>query len=254
MLCGAHTFEDQTSYFDIAPTCCTHLFGVTSYFTTDPENIHAILSTNFEDYGLGSRRQAMKPLLGVGIFVQDGKNWNRSREVMKRQFVRVHRETPGAFKPHVESLIEGIAAAATTNGSIDLKPLMFANTLDTTTSLLFGEPHSSMPKAQRDAISDNLDLATLGCGIRLRLADGAFLYNPAKFKNACKAVRGWAMFFADKAMRYMDEHGEDEVAEKYPFIIDLWRETRDVELVRDMLLHVLVAGRDSMVSLLCWTL
>lgn len=165
----------------------------------------------------------MKPLLGEGIFVQDGRDWRKSRDIMKRQFVRVHRETPGAFKPHVKSLLESIAAAATSNGSFYLKPLMFAYTLDTTTSLLFGEPQSNMPKAQRDAISENFDVATFGCGIRLRLADVAFLYNPGKFKNACKAVHQWATFFADKAMRYMDEHGEDKAAEKYPFIIDLWR-------------------------------
>jgi hypothetical protein len=90
--------------------------------------------------------------------------------------------------------------------------------------------------------------------IRLRLADAAFLYQPKEFRKACKAVREWATFFADKAMRYKEEQGEDAAAEKYPFIIDLWREMGNVGLVRDQLLHVLVAGRDSTASLLCWTL
>lgn len=51
-----------------------------------------------------------------------------------------------------------------------------------------------------------------------------------------------------------DVQGADPAAEKYPFIIDLWREMRDVDLVRDQLLHILVAGRDSTASLLSWTL
>ena len=75
-----------------------------------------------------------------------------------------------------------------------------------------------------------------------------------KFRKACKAVRDWATFFAAKAIKCRDELGEEAAAEKYAFIIDLWKELQDFELVRDQLLHVLVAGRDSTASLLCWTL
>jgi len=102
-------------------------------------------------------------------------------------------------------------------------------------------------------VRENFDYAALGCGIRVRLADASWLYNPAKFRRACKAVRDWATFFAAEAIRCMDELGEEVAAEKYAFIIDLWKEMRDFELVRDQLLHVLVAGRDSTANLLCWT-
>jgi cytochrome P450 len=253
ILFSDHTFESLTPYFNIAKTCCIHLFGVTGYFTTDPENINAILSDKFEDYSLGSRRLASHPLLGEGIFSQDGPAWKRSRELIRQQFVRVHKETPQAFTSHVDGLITDISEA-TIDGRVDLKPLMFEYTLNTTTALLFGEPHSSMTKEEADAVRDNFDHATLGCGIRVRLADAAFLYNPAKFRKACKAVRNWATFFASKAMRYKDEHGEKAASERYPFIIDLWKEMHDFDLVRDQLLHVLVAGRDSTASLLCWTM
>jgi cytochrome P450 len=196
----------------------------------------------------------MHPLLGEGIFSQDGPAWKRSRELIRQQFVRVHKETPQSFAPHVDVLLNGIAEATADDRRIDLKPLMFEYTLNTTTALLFGEPHSSMPKGQGDAVRQNYDEASFGCGIRVRLADAAFLYNPAKFKKACRAVRDWATFFASKAMQYKDEHGEVAAAEKYPFIIDLWKEMHDFDLVRDQLLHILVAGRDSTASLLCWTM
>ena len=55
-------------------------------------------------------------------------------------------------------------------------------------------------------------------------------------------------------MKYKDDVGEENASEKYPFIVDLWKEMRDEELVRDQLLHILVAGRDSTASLLSWTL
>ncbi|KAK8136875.1 n-alkane-inducible cytochrome P450 [Apiospora sp. TS-2023a] len=252
ILFSDHTFEGMTPYFDLAGTCCIHLFGLTGYFTTEPDNIEAILCTNFEDYGLGTRRLASFPLLGEGIFSQDGSAWRHSRELIRRQFVRVQKQTPQAFTGHVEHLVSGIAEAAV-NGIVDLKPLMFEYTLNTTTMLLFGEPHSSMEKPEREAVRENFDYATFGCGIRVRLADAAFLYNPKKFRKACKAVHVWATFFAKKAIKHYEDFGEDAASEKYAFIVDLWKEIRDFELVRDQLLHVLVAGRDSTASLLSWT-
>ncbi|XXH01639.1 hypothetical protein Hte_007999 [Hypoxylon texense] len=247
-----YAFERLTPYFDIAGTCCIHLFGVTGYFTTDPENIDAILSTKFEDYGLGSRPLGTYPLFGEGIFSQDGPAWKRSRELIRRQFVRVAKQIPQAFTESVEELVSGIEEA-TVDGRVDLKPFMYEFTLSTTTKLLFGEPHSSMPKKDREAVRDNYDHAAFGCAIRTRLADAAFLYNPAKFRKACKDVRKWASFFVEKAIKYKEEFGEEAAAEKYAFIIDLWKEMQDLELVRDQLLHVLVAGRDSTASLLSWT-
>lgn len=253
ILFSEHTFESLTPYFNIAKTCCIHLFGVTGYFTTDPENVRAILSDKFKDYSLGSRRIAMHPLIGEGIFTQDGEAWKRSREIIRQQFVRVLKETPEAFTSHVDGLITDISEAAV-GGRVDLIPLMFEYTLNTTTALLFGEPHNSMTKEEADAVRDNFDRASFVCGIRVRLADAAFLYSPAKFRKACRPVRDWATFFAAKALNYKDEHGEEAASERYPFIIDLWKEMHDFDLVRDQLLHILIAGRDSTASLLCWTL
>jgi hypothetical protein len=40
-----------------------------SFFNTiDPENVKALLATNFKDFGLGQRLDAFGPLLGEGIF------------------------------------------------------------------------------------------------------------------------------------------------------------------------------------------
>lgn len=55
-------------------------------------------------------------------------------------------------------------------------------------------------------------------------------------------------------MKYQDDFGEEATTEKYGFIIDLWKEMQDFELVRDQLLHVLMAGRDALASFLAWTL
>ena len=243
----------MTEFFDIAGTVRIDLFGATGYFTTDPANVETILSARFEDYSLGSRCQATLPLLGVGIFGQDGAAWKHSRELIRRQFARVQKQNLQVYVHHVEELVETLQEAAAAQEIVNMKPFFFEYTLSTTTQLLFGEPHNSLPENERDAVRDNFDYAALGIGIRVRLADLAWLYNPPKFRRACKGVRDWATFFAGKAMAYKDDVGEEKAFERYPFIIDLWKEIKDETLVRDQLLHILVAGRDSTASLLSWT-
>lgn len=253
-LFSGHTLEALTDYITIADTVRLELWGVTGYITIDPENIETILSTRFDDYGLGNRRVASFPLLGEGIFSQDGPPWKHSRDLIRRQFVRVQKQTLQVFTPHIDELVSKLYKAVEDSNMVDLKPFFFEFTLETTTELLFGEPHSSLPKEDRDALRDSFDYAALGVGIRVRLADLAPLYNPAKFRRACGVVRNWATFFANKALKYKDEVGEEKASEKYSFIIDLWREMKDESLVRDQLLHILIAGRDSTAALLSWTL
>jgi hypothetical protein len=93
-----------------------------------------------------------------------------------------------AFTWHAEGLPAGILEA-TVDGRVDLSPLTFEYTLNTSTAVLFCEPHSSMTKEEGDAVRDNPEYASFGCGIRVQLADVAFLNNFAKFKISCIAVR-----------------------------------------------------------------
>jgi cytochrome P450 len=175
---------------------------------------------------------------------------------VRRQFVRVNEGGLAAFDSHIKDLLDAIRseAEASAAGFVDLQPHFFEYTLGTTTDLLFGEPHSSLPKDDREALRDNFDYASLISAIRLRLADLAWIYTPLKFRKACTGVRDWASFFADKALDYMEKHGEQAASERYGFIVDLWKDTQDRELVRDQLLHVLIAGRDTTACLLSWTL
>lgn len=47
--------------------------------TRDPENIKAMLATNFKDFGIGRRFETLGALLGQGIFTSDGALWEHSR-------------------------------------------------------------------------------------------------------------------------------------------------------------------------------
>jgi len=55
------------------------VLGKKFYNTIEPENIKAVLATNFKDFGLGGRLESFGDLLGRGIFTSDGAHWEHSR-------------------------------------------------------------------------------------------------------------------------------------------------------------------------------
>jgi cytochrome P450 len=64
------------------------VLGVSSIVTVDPENVKALLATQFNDFALGLRHDTFYPLLGDGIFTLDGPGWSHSRAMLRPQFAR----------------------------------------------------------------------------------------------------------------------------------------------------------------------
>ncbi|KAK9788187.1 putative Cytochrome P450 [Seiridium cardinale] len=111
------------------------LVGPRAFHVLHPRNVETLLSTNFKDYGFGARPSVFAPLLGKGIFTQEGTEWKHSRELLRKQFVRAQYQNLDHFREHVDNLVACIA----NNDVADLQPLFFNLTLDTTTALLFGQ-------------------------------------------------------------------------------------------------------------------
>ena len=217
----------------------------------DPVNVEAILTTNFHDYGFGVRRQVFAPLLGDGIFTQEGAAWKRSRELLRGQFARAQYQSLDGFREHVDNLI----ARLPKQGEVDLQPLFFNLTLDTTTALLLGR--SSYPlkideegKTDASDFAKSFDAAQKGLAIRFRLAPLHFLYNPAHFRRSCSTVH----CFVDS---YIRDHGAQKEAKGSAmpdsFVDQLEKETADHIALRDQLLNILLAGRDTTACCLSWT-
>lgn len=138
---------------------------------------------------------------------------------------------------------------------MDLQPLFFNLTLDTTTSLLLGNSvHSLKSEAATDirAFQENFNAAQEGLAKRFRIAPWQFLYNPSNFRVACATVHQ----FVDNYIQERD-HREREGTHQgstYGFIDQLARESSSPQSLRDQLLNILLAGRDSTACSLSWTL
>lgn len=75
-------------------------------FTADPENIKAILATQFQEYGKGEPfHQDWMEFLGDSIFTTDGKKWNDSRSLLRPQFIKTRVSDLEVFDEHVTKLI-----------------------------------------------------------------------------------------------------------------------------------------------------
>jgi cytochrome P450 len=85
----------------------TAIFGH-FYHTSEPENIKAMLATKFEDWDLGNRMPAVGPLLGGGVFTNDGKHWETSRSLVRPSFVKAEISDMSMLERHVQQLFAHI--------------------------------------------------------------------------------------------------------------------------------------------------
>jgi len=200
---------------------------------------------------MGSRREGLFPLIGEGIFCQDGDAWKHSRTLLRKQFARLEYSDLTTFEEYVEALIERFTSS---DGVVDLQPAFFDFTLATTTALLFGEAVDALGEAKRAEFSNHFDHGTFICAMRLRLADLCWLYTPTAFKKSCKVVKKFADYFVQQALTCQKTQGQDRASEHYPFILDLYDSVQDPDLVRDQLVNVLLAGRDTTACSMSWAL
>lgn len=147
-----------------------------------------------------------------------------------------------------------LATLNSSTGVMDLQPEFFRFTLATTTSLLFGEPLAGLDSVTHDKFAEDFDYCSLISAMRLRLSDLCFLYRPSKFKKACDEIKTYASYYVSHALKDEEENGRESAFERHPFIIDLYKELHDPIRVRDQLMHVLIAGRDTTGCLMSWVL
>jgi cytochrome P450 len=115
--------------------------------TKDPENIKALLTGQFADYGKGeSFHKEWKEFLGDSIFATDGELWSRSRQLIRPMFVRERIVDTEIFEKHVQKLIPLLGGSKSPSGSkvVDIGSLFFRYTLDAATDYLLGQGTDSL--------------------------------------------------------------------------------------------------------------
>ena len=192
----------------------------------------------------------MYPFVGEGIFTQDDESWKHSRELLRRPFLKAHYQNLKGFLEPINRIISNLSAS----GVVDLQPLFFQFTLATTTALIFGQPTDGLENDEQKTFASSFDHGSFVSALRSRLGDFYWAYRPQSYKNACRDVKVYADRIVRKTLNERDRNISKETTEDYGFIDDLYKEMKDPDLVRDQLINVLLAGRDTTACLLAWTL
>ncbi|KAK5944928.1 hypothetical protein PMZ80_002130 [Knufia obscura] len=224
--------------------------------TIEPENVKAVLSTKFNDFGLGGLRvKTMGPVFGTGIFTSDGKSWEHSRAMIRPNFTRQQVGDLSIYEDHVQHLLTHIPKNGQT---VNLQDLFFKLTMDSATEFLFGKSTNMLKKGQEhpdgDRFSDAFTYVTECMAMDFRTAQLNRLLSDPKRKDDSEFIRKFATDIIDDAIanRKDIEKGAGE-KQNYIFLYELLKVTNDPYTLRSELLNVLLAGRDTTASLLSHT-
>jgi cytochrome P450 len=234
------------------------LFGTRIVVTKDPENIKAILATQFGDFSLGKRHALFKPLLGDGIFTLDGEGWKHSRAMLRPQFAREQVAHVTSLEPHFQLLKKHILKHK--GEYFDIQELFFRFTVDSATEFLFGESVHSLKDESIGINQDDIDFAGRKdfaesfnkaqeyLAIRTLVQTFYWLVNNKEFRDCTKLVHKFTNYYVQKALDASPEELEKQSG--YVFLYELVKQTRDPNVLRDQSLNILLAGRDTTAGLL----
>ncbi|KAF3985296.1 hypothetical protein FT663_05358 [Candidozyma haemuli var. vulneris] len=227
--------------------------------TMNPENMKAMLSTQFTEFSIGVRKQAFGPLLGNGIFASEGHHWKHSRTLLKPQFVREQVSHVKMLEPHVQMLAKHIRA---NSGYFDIQSLFHRFTLDAGTHFLFGESVNDLRDEAigydsseshiegRAEFNSALTFVQSYLVKRSSLFDFYWLANSKEFRQSVKDIHSYTNNFVNKALQLKPEEIEARSRQGYTFLYELVKDTRDPVEIRDQLLNIMLAGRSTTASLL----
>jgi cytochrome P450 len=249
------------------------LLGTSNLITADPRNVQALLATQFDDFVMGTaRRTNLKTALGRSIFAVDGKAWHRARETMRPIFSRENVSRLELLEEHVQTMLRIIETkneGLTTNAEdrawsapVSLAVLLPRLTMDSATELFLGQSthslNAALVKQQQNSINDEHDeysfdhafermLAILGT--RMRLRNLYWLYGNKELEKCINTLHTFvnsAIDAADKARK----SGSSQL--RYDFLESLRTRCSDRAEVREQVLGLLAAGRDTTASLTAW--
>jgi cytochrome P450 len=245
---NTNTFRSRMMHFPIVAT-------------VEPENLKTILSIRFKDYSFGNRTVALTPLLGDGIFNNDGEKWANSRHLIRPNFVREQVANLEDFERHFKRLLKHIPKHGET---LDIQPLFFKFTIDSATEFLFNHSTNSLrmtdeeDQTNPDAIfARAFNFAQVDVSDRLRWAFLDRFRPKRKANEAIRICHEYVDGIVDGALQWRRERDAAIAAGKkveddgrYVFIHELVKQTDNKERVRSELINVLLAGRDTTASLM----
>lgn len=238
-----HTFQHRTF-----PN-----LGVT-IATDEPDNIRAVLSTRFDDWDIPRMRiRAFLPVLGAhSIFTTNGDAWRHSRAMLRPAFVRDQVADLRCLDRHVAKLIAQIPRDGR---AFDLQAMFSMLTTDTISDFMFGNSTDLLGTAPEDGLRFGrcFDVSMQKIANRARLGWLTLLL-PDRELNDCTAfMNAYVEKYVAEVRREQDEKKREQGdGKRYMFLNELLQTGEPDEAIRDQLMSIFTAGRDTTTSVLSY--
>ncbi|KAK8167528.1 cytochrome P450 52E2 [Phyllosticta citribraziliensis] len=236
------------------------ILGTENFITAEPKNVQAVLATQFGDFIMGAaRRTNLKRVLGRSIFAVDGAAWHAAREVVRPIFSRENVSDLALLEQHFRLMLQCMPIGDDGwTAPVNLAALFPSLTIDSSTELFLGKSTHSLLSKLRGREEENnfheaFERVQQLLGIRMRLRSFYWLYGEGELSRCIGILHAFvdkAMSEAQAAQRDNKAHGSHK---KYDFLNTLISRCSDAAEVREHVLGLLAAGRDTTASLMSWT-
>lgn len=221
--------------------------------TDEPDNVRAVLGTGFDDWDIPRLRiRAFLPVLGRhSIFTTNGDAWRRARASLRPAFVRDQVADLHCLDRHVARLVARIPRDGS---AFDLQAMLSMLTTDTISDFMFGRSTDILGSAPEDGLRFGrcFDVSMQKIADRARLGWLTMLLRDRELDECTAFMNAYVeKYIVEVRSEQGETEGEDD-GKRYMFLNELLRTGEPDEVIRDHLMSIFTAGRDTTTSVLTY--
>ncbi|KAH8173969.1 cytochrome p450 domain-containing protein [Sarocladium implicatum] len=214
-------------------------------WTTDPQNVKAVLASDVSSYSVAFRAGVdTVKLIGLGTFNVDGERWLHARHIMKPTFNRAHL-TDAGIKKHFDLFLSLLPRDGSTVQAADLLANMGT---DVGAEFIFGEStHTLRPDQAEEGekFQQAFIYANVGLMRTTMLGRWAIFYRDPKIDESIAAVHKYVDGCIARAAERKEKMGPRQAGERNVLVYDLLDSIEDRVDLRHELLHIFFGATET---------
>ncbi|KAH8899651.1 cytochrome P450 [Thozetella sp. PMI_491] len=227
--------------------------GVRFLLTREPEHVKTVLTTKFGEYGKGPNfHRVWSPFLGDSIFTTDGQQWSDSRALIRPMFVKDRVRDLEIFEKWTQKMMASMSAPGET---VDMMDLFYRMTLDVTTDFLLGNSVNSLGNPKHEFVSAFQEVQRIQMLLTILVPIERYIPR-FKYRRGIHVLERFIEPYIQRTLMLTPDELEklSKSDKDFTFLHNIARYTRDPKVIRDQLMAVLIAGRDTTAATLSWTI